>query len=101
LIRRYWIPAILSIDLPEPGAPKGLRLLGEDLVIFREDSGRIGLIDGRCPHRGVRLHADNVPARRTSPVDPAVHRPAAADRGRADGLRLPLRGAAPAGRGKR
>jgi phthalate 4,5-dioxygenase len=56
LIRRYWIPAMLSTDLPEPGgAPKGLRLLGEDLVIFREDSGRIGLIDGRCPHRGVRL----------------------------------------------
>jgi phthalate 4,5-dioxygenase oxygenase subunit len=56
LIRRYWIPAMLSTDLPEPGgAPKDLRLLGEDLVIFREDTGRIGLIDGRCPHRGVRL----------------------------------------------
>jgi phthalate 4,5-dioxygenase len=56
LIRRYWFPAMLSSDLPEPGgAPKGLRLLGEDLVIFREDNGRIGLIDGHCPHRGVRL----------------------------------------------
>jgi phthalate 4,5-dioxygenase oxygenase subunit len=56
LIRRYWFPAMLSSDLPAPGgAPKGLRLLGEDLVIFREDNGRIGLIDGRCPHRGVRL----------------------------------------------
>ena len=56
LIRRYWFPAMLSSDLPEPGgAPKGLRLLGEDLVIFREDSGRIGLLDGRCPHRRVRL----------------------------------------------
>ena len=56
LIRRYWFPAMLSTDLPEPGgAPKGLRLLGEDLVIFREDNGRIGLLDGRCPHRGVRL----------------------------------------------
>jgi len=56
LIRRYWFPAMLSADLPEPGGPpKGLRLLGEDLVIFRADDGRIGLIDGRCPHRRVRL----------------------------------------------
>jgi phthalate 4,5-dioxygenase len=56
LIRRYWIPAMFAADLPAPGgAPTGLRLLGEDLVIFREDGGRIGLLDGRCPHRGVRL----------------------------------------------
>jgi phthalate 4,5-dioxygenase oxygenase subunit len=56
LIRRYWFPAMLSSDLPEPGgAPKAVRLLGEDLVIFREAYGKIGLIDGRCPHRGVRL----------------------------------------------
>lgn len=56
LIRRYWFPAMLSSDLPEPGgAPKAVRLLGEDLVIFRETGGKIGLIDSRCPHRGVRL----------------------------------------------
>jgi phthalate 4,5-dioxygenase len=56
LIRRYWFPAMVSSDLPEPGGPpKALRLLGEDLVIFREDNGRIGLLDARCPHRGARL----------------------------------------------
>jgi phthalate 4,5-dioxygenase oxygenase subunit len=56
LIRRYWFPAMQSKDLPEPGAaPRALRLLGEDLVIFRDERGRIGLLDGRCPHRGVRL----------------------------------------------
>jgi phthalate 4,5-dioxygenase oxygenase subunit len=52
LQRRYWIPCALSSDLPEAdGAPVRVRLLGEDLVAFRDSDGAIGLVDAFCPHR--------------------------------------------------
>ncbi len=55
-MRRYWLPALLSWELPEPdGAPVRVRLLGEDLVAFRTTDGRIGLVDEFCPHRGASL----------------------------------------------
>ena len=42
-LRRYWLPALLARELPEPdGAPVRVRLLGEDLVAFRDTRGRIG-----------------------------------------------------------
>jgi len=50
--RRYWLPACLSTELPEPdGAPLRLRLLGEDLVAFRDSQGKVGIVDAYCPHR--------------------------------------------------
>jgi len=56
VFRRYWIPACLSEEIPESdGAPVRVRLLGEDLVAFRDTSGRVGLIDEQCPHRGASL----------------------------------------------
>jgi phthalate 4,5-dioxygenase oxygenase subunit len=56
LMRRYWIPALLSSELPKrDGAPLRLRLLGEDLVAFRATDGTPGLVDARCPHRGADL----------------------------------------------
>jgi phenylpropionate dioxygenase-like ring-hydroxylating dioxygenase large terminal subunit len=56
LFRRYWIPALLAEELPEPDCPPvRVRLLGEDLVAFRDSEGRLGLIDQFCPHRGVSL----------------------------------------------
>jgi phenylpropionate dioxygenase-like ring-hydroxylating dioxygenase large terminal subunit len=56
LIRRYWIPALLSEEIPEPdGPPARVKLLGEDLVAFRVTDGRIGLIGERCAHRGTSL----------------------------------------------
>jgi len=56
LLRRYWLPALLSEELPEPDcAPVRLRLLGEDLVAFRATSGRIGVLDTYCPHRNANL----------------------------------------------
>ncbi len=52
LFRRYWQPALLSEELPEPdGAPVRVRLLGEDLIAFRDTLGRVGLVDAYCPHR--------------------------------------------------
>lgn len=52
LFRRYWMPACLSEELPEKaGAPLRVRLLGEDLVAFRDENGDIGLVDAHCPHR--------------------------------------------------
>jgi phthalate 4,5-dioxygenase len=56
LLRRYWMPACLSSEIPEPdGAPARVRLLGEDLVAFRDTDGQIGLIEEQCPHRGASL----------------------------------------------
>ena len=52
LMRRYWQPFALSSELPEnDGAPIRVRLLGEDLVAFRNTKGDIGLVDAFCPHR--------------------------------------------------
>ena len=51
-LRRYWLPALLDWELPEPDcAPVRLRLLSEDLVAFRDTSGRVGVLDEYCPHR--------------------------------------------------
>ena len=56
LFRRYWIPALLSEEIPDPdGPPVRVRLLGEDLVAFRDTQGRIGLLDEHCAHRGTSL----------------------------------------------
>lgn len=56
LMRRHWIPAILSSELAEPdGPPRRVRLLGEDLVAFRDSRGRVGLLEAHCPHRRASL----------------------------------------------
>jgi phenylpropionate dioxygenase-like ring-hydroxylating dioxygenase large terminal subunit len=56
LARRYWLPALLSEDLPEPdGAPVRVKLLGERLVAFRRTDGQVGLVGEFCPHRGASL----------------------------------------------
>jgi phthalate 4,5-dioxygenase len=56
LLRQYWIPALMSSELPEPdGAPVRVKLLGESLIAFRATSGKIGLIQNHCPHRGASL----------------------------------------------
>lgn len=56
LMRRYWIPALLSEEIADPdGPPVRVRLLGEDLVAFRDSKGRVGLLDEHCSHRGTSL----------------------------------------------
>jgi phthalate 4,5-dioxygenase len=55
-LRRYWMPALMASELIEPdGAPVRVRLLGEDLVAFRDTQGRVGLLDEYCPHRRASL----------------------------------------------
>jgi len=53
LMRRYWQPVCLSQDLKD--LPKRVRILGEDLVAFRDRQGRSGLLFFRCSHRGTSL----------------------------------------------
>ena len=55
MIRRYWIPAALSEEVEADGAPRRVRLMGEDLIVFRDSRGKVGLLEEFCPHRGVSL----------------------------------------------
>ena len=56
LLRQYWLPALPSRELPDAdGEPKKVRLLGEDLVAFRDTQGAVGLMAANCPHRGASL----------------------------------------------
>jgi phthalate 4,5-dioxygenase len=56
LLRRFWMPALLENEIPVPDCdPVRLRLLGEDLVAFRDSEGRIGIIEAHCAHRGAGL----------------------------------------------
>ena len=55
LLRRYWMPAALSDELHKDRPVISLRLMGEDLVLFRNETGRLGLIQRHCPHRGADL----------------------------------------------
>ncbi len=52
LFRAYWQPALMSSELPgNDGPPVRVRILGEDLVAFRDTQGKVGLVDAFCPHR--------------------------------------------------
>jgi phthalate 4,5-dioxygenase oxygenase subunit len=52
LFRRFWLPALLSSELPEPdGTPVRLRILSEDLVAFRDSDGKAGILSAFCPHK--------------------------------------------------
>ncbi|MDB5991223.1 MAG: rieske 2Fe-2S region [Herbaspirillum sp.] len=56
LFRRYWIPAIMSSELPENDCPPvRVKLLSERMIAFRDSEGKLGLIDEFCAHRGVSL----------------------------------------------
>jgi len=57
LLRRFWIPVLLPEELAQrDGPPLRVRVLGEDLVAFRDSNGRLGLLDRYCPHRRVDLY---------------------------------------------
>jgi phenylpropionate dioxygenase-like ring-hydroxylating dioxygenase large terminal subunit len=56
VFRRYWLPFLLSSELAAPdGAPVRVRLLGENLIAFRDTAGGVGLVDAYCAHRRAPL----------------------------------------------
>jgi len=61
LMRRYWQPVCLSADLKD--VPKPVRILGEDLIAFRDGRGRAGLLFFRCSHRGTSLEYGRIEER--------------------------------------
>ena len=55
MLRQYWQPVALSEELPPDGSPLPVRVLSEDLVLFRDDEGQLGLIGLHCSHRRADL----------------------------------------------
>ncbi len=56
LMREYWVPAMLSSEVPSPDSdPVRVMLLGEKLIAFRDTNNQVGLIQNHCPHRGASL----------------------------------------------
>ena len=55
LLRQYWMPVLFSRELETDGPPRRMRLLGEDLVAFRDTHGPVGLLADHCAHRGTSL----------------------------------------------
>src|SRR5579859_1316964 len=56
MMRQYWVPAMLSTELPSADSdPVRVMLLGEQLIGFRDTNGKVGLIQNNCPHRGASL----------------------------------------------
>ncbi len=56
LFRRFWLPVALSSELPGPDSiPLRVKMLGEDLIAFRNTDGKVGLVDAYCPHRGAPM----------------------------------------------
>jgi phthalate 4,5-dioxygenase oxygenase subunit len=57
LFRRFWLPVLLSQELPQPDCPPvRVKVMGDDYVAFRDTTGRVALIDPHCPHRGANLY---------------------------------------------
>src|SRR6185369_2089244 len=55
-MRRYWIPALTSEELPQPDCdPRRIMLLGEEFVAFRNTDGKVGFLDEYCCHRNASL----------------------------------------------
>ena len=62
MLRRFWIPALLSCEVVALGSPARVRLLGEDLIAYRNAKGEVGLLGENCAHRGASLYyAHNEP----------------------------------------
>ena len=55
LLRQYWQPVALVDELPDEHPIRAIRVLGKDLVLFRDEMGKLGLLDKHCPHRGADL----------------------------------------------
>jgi 5,5'-dehydrodivanillate O-demethylase oxygenase subunit len=63
LLRRYWHPVAIATDLSDENPVKFVRILGEDLVLFKTKKGELGLLEDRCSHRGASLSYGRVEER--------------------------------------
>src|SRR5437870_4294801 len=55
LLRRYWLPVGYVCELTDESPTQFVRILGEDLVLFKDKSGNVGLVADHCSHRGASL----------------------------------------------
>jgi len=55
LMRQYWQPIALEVELEQDRPVRAVKVMGQDLVVFRDEQGRYGLLDRDCPHRGADL----------------------------------------------
>src|SRR3954468_14032786 len=55
LLREYWMPVLFSREVEADGAPRRMKLLGEDLIAYRDTSGHVGMLGNNCSHRGASL----------------------------------------------
>ena len=62
LLRRYWMPVVLSSEIPAGGRVKRVQLLTERLIVYRTPSGRPGIVAEFCPHRSASLYYGRVEA---------------------------------------
>ena len=62
LLRRYWHPVAVAGELTDEKPIKAVRILGENLAVFRDTKGRFGLVAERCPHRSASLAYGRVDA---------------------------------------
>ncbi|MEE8518624.1 MAG: Rieske 2Fe-2S domain-containing protein, partial [Dehalococcoidia bacterium] len=55
MLRRYWQPVAMASEVEPGSAPHPVKIMGENLVLFRDDSARLGLLGLNCAHRGADL----------------------------------------------
>src|SRR5436190_10355336 len=71
LMRRYWVPILLSSEVAAPdGPPVRAQILGERLLAFRKSDGKVGLVDEFCSHRGASL--SSAATRKTASAAPIM-----------------------------
>ncbi|MGY3078151.1 hypothetical protein ACVWZZ_004559 [Bradyrhizobium sp. LM6.10] len=63
-LRRFWQPFAFSSEFTD--VPMAVRLLGEDLVAFKDGQGNYGLLERRCSHRGASLEFGKIPTNRNA-----------------------------------
>ena len=68
LLRRYWHPVAVAQELTDEQPTLFVRLLGEDLILFKDKSGRAGLLADHCSHRGASLLYGRVEERGEDPL---------------------------------
>lgn len=76
LLRRYWVPVMLSKNLPDPwAAPVRVKLLGEPLILFKDTTGRMALLQEFCAHRRASLYFGRNESEQSADGNPGIRCP--------------------------